>query len=59
MQMYCKTDMEWTTTEYVRYNYIYNVDTSYVGKIYESNVMQGPMVECLLCYENYEIKTPM
>jgi hypothetical protein len=59
MQIYFKIDMEWTTTENVRYNYIYNANTSCVGKIYKSNVMQGPMVECLLCYENYEIKTPM
>jgi hypothetical protein len=57
--MYHKTDMEWTTTEYVRYNYIYSANTSYIGKIYESNVMHGPMVECFLCLENYEIKTPM
>jgi hypothetical protein len=59
MRMYCKTDMEWITIEYLRYNYIYNANKSSVGKIHESNVMQGPMVECLLCYENYEIKTPM
>jgi hypothetical protein len=51
--------MEWITIEYLRYNYIYNANKSSVGKIHESNVMQGPMVECLLCYENYEIKTPM
>jgi hypothetical protein len=57
--MYCKMDMEWTTTEYVRYNYIYNTNISCVGKIYEFNVMHGPMVESLLYYENYEIKMPM
>jgi hypothetical protein len=48
MQMYCKTDIERTTTEYVRYNFICNANRSCVGKIYESNVMQVPMVERFL-----------
>ena len=59
MQLYYKIDMERTMTEYIRYNFIYKTNRSCIGKIYESNVMQVPMVERLLYLENYEIKTPM